>query len=83
MISQLPLMFARKGVAGSLIGGIKATQEVLDLCGKHNIFPVCETILADKIDWVYEQLNNANANPEGKRYVLDIQASIKAGMVPK
>jgi hypothetical protein len=49
---------------------------VLDLCAKHNILPECETVLADKIDWVFEQLNNASANPEGKRYVLDIQASI-------
>jgi alcohol dehydrogenase (NADP+) len=37
---QLPtnaLIFGRKSVAGSLIGGIKETQEMLDFCGEHNI----------------------------------------------
>ncbi len=31
------LIFGRKSVAGSLIGGIKETQEMLDFCGEHNI----------------------------------------------
>jgi uncharacterized zinc-type alcohol dehydrogenase-like protein len=47
-------MFNRQSIAGSLIGGIKATQEVLDLCAKHQIWPDCETIKADKIQWAWE-----------------------------
>jgi uncharacterized zinc-type alcohol dehydrogenase-like protein len=75
-------MFNRKAVAGSLIGGIKSNEEVLALCAKHNILPETETVLTDKIDWVFEQLNKGS-NPEGKRYVIDIHGSIKAGFVPK
>lgn len=44
--SQLPLMFNRVSIAGSLIGGIAETQEVIDLCHKHNIYPDCEMITA-------------------------------------
>jgi uncharacterized zinc-type alcohol dehydrogenase-like protein len=38
-VSQLPLVFSRKNIAGSLIGGIQATQECVDFCAKHNILP--------------------------------------------
>ena len=38
-VSQLPLIFSRKTIAGSLIGGINATQECIDFCGKNQIFP--------------------------------------------
>jgi len=37
-----------------MIGGIKATQEVLDLCAKHQIWPDCELILADGIGAAWE-----------------------------
>ena len=71
-ISQVPLIFGRKSVTGSHIGGIKATEECLELCAKHNIVPDCETIKSDKIDWAWEQLQN---NKDGIRYVIDIAAS--------
>jgi len=47
-------MFQRKGISGSLIGGIKSCEEVLELCAKHNILPETETVLTDKIDWVFD-----------------------------
>jgi alcohol dehydrogenase (NADP+) len=47
-------MFNRKTITGSFTGGIKAQEEVLELCAKHNILPETETVLADKIDWVFE-----------------------------
>ena len=47
-------MFNRQAIAGSLIGGIKSNEEVLELCAKHNILPETETVLTVKIDWVYE-----------------------------
>jgi len=53
-VSQLPLMFNRKSIAGSLIGGIKSNEEVLELCSKHNILPETTTVLTDKIDWVFD-----------------------------
>lgn len=70
-------MFTRKSIAGSLIGGIKATEEVLELCAKHNILPDCVTITASKIDWAWEQLLGEGGNKDGVRYVIDIQESLK------
>jgi len=53
-IGPMGLMYQRHAIAGSFIGGIKDTQEVLDLCAKHQIWPDCETINANKIDWAWE-----------------------------
>jgi len=47
-------MFNRKSISGSLMGGIASCEEMLELCAKHNISPETETVLTDKIDWVYE-----------------------------
>jgi uncharacterized zinc-type alcohol dehydrogenase-like protein len=41
-VSQFPLMMTRKSIAGSLIGGIRDTQEVIDLCHEHKIYPDCQ-----------------------------------------
>lgn len=76
-VSQLPLMFSRKSICGSLIGGIAATQECVEFCNKHNIYPDCETITADKLDEVWKELDQGS-NATGKRYVLDIKASLAA-----
>jgi uncharacterized zinc-type alcohol dehydrogenase-like protein len=58
-----------------MIGGIKNTQECIDFCAKHQIFPDTQVITADKIDWAWEELNKGNK--EGIRYVIDIQASLQ------
>jgi len=57
-------------LAGSHLGGLATTQEVIDLCAKHNLFPDVETITADKLDMAWEVL--LGSNPEGIRYVLDV-----------
>jgi uncharacterized zinc-type alcohol dehydrogenase-like protein len=67
------LIFQRKSIAGSLIGGIASTEECLEFCALHNITPDTENVTADKIGWVYDQL--ATSNKDGIRYVLDIKAS--------
>jgi uncharacterized zinc-type alcohol dehydrogenase-like protein len=72
----------RQTYTGSIIGGIPATQEVLDLCAKHQIWPDCETIDADKIGWAWDKLNGPGGNADGIRYVIDIKASIAKGQVP-
>ena len=54
-------MFNRLSIAGSLIGGIKETQEVVDLCFKHGIYPDCQVIEAKEIDWAWDKLINSNA----------------------
>jgi uncharacterized zinc-type alcohol dehydrogenase-like protein len=67
-------MYQRHAIAGSLIGGIAETQECLDFCAKHQIWPDCETVLANKLDWCWEQLNTSNK--DGLRYVIDVKASL-------
>jgi len=50
------LMFGRKSLSGSAIGGIKETQEMLDFCGEHNITADVEVIGVDKINEAYERM---------------------------
>lgn len=52
----VPLVMGRRRVAGSLIGGIKETQEVLDFCAKHDVYPECEMINIDQINTAFERL---------------------------
>lgn len=44
MLKTVPMILGRKSVAGSLIGGIAETQELLDFCGKRDIAPDVEII---------------------------------------
>jgi len=69
------LVFRRKSVAGSLIGGIKNTEECLDFCAKHNLTPDVELIEAEKIDYAWDQL--LTNNKDGIRYVIDIKKSLE------
>ena len=50
------VIMRRKSFSGSLIGGIRETQEMLDFCAKHGIAPEIETISADQIDAAYERM---------------------------
>ena len=43
-LHSIGLVFGRKNIAGSLIGGIRETQEMLDFCAEHNIVPDVEMI---------------------------------------
>lgn len=51
-----PFIMKRRRLAGSLIGGIKETQEMLDFCGKHNITSDVEVIRMDEINTAYERM---------------------------
>jgi len=73
-LTQLPLLFKRLSVSGSLIGGMPETQECMDFCAKHKIIPKIELVKADQLDAVYESL--AKKNDQIVRYVLDIDASL-------
>ena len=64
------LTFGSSRIKMSGIGGITATQEVVDLCAKHNIKPAVKIIAAEQINEVYTELENGNAS--GLRHVLDI-----------
>ena len=70
----MPLLKFRQTITGSHIGGIKATEECLELCAKHGISPDVEHVTADKIDWAWEQLL---ANKDGVRYVIDVKKSLE------
>lgn len=67
--STLPLIFGRRRVAGSLIGGIKETQEVLDFCALHNIHPICEMIRMDEINDAFKRLSKGDL---AHRFVIDM-----------
>eukprot|EP00938_MAST-03A_sp_MAST-3A-sp1_P000174 g174.t1 len=56
------------------IGGIRATQEVLDLCAKHDIKPEIEIRPCSDLNEIYERLDSCNSS--GKRYVLDIEGTL-------
>lgn len=65
----LNLIFKRRTLAGSLIGGIKETQEMLDFCGKHNITSDIEMIKMDEINEAYERMLKSDVK---YRFVIDI-----------
>ncbi len=65
----VPMIFGRRRVAGSLIGGLPETQEVLDFCAAHNIHPECEMIRMDEINAAFEKLS---AGDTSRRFVIDM-----------
>jgi uncharacterized zinc-type alcohol dehydrogenase-like protein len=64
-----PLVYNRRGLAGSLIGGIAETQEMLDFCGEHGIHSDIETIRIQDINEAYERLLRADVK---YRFVIDM-----------
>jgi len=54
--SVFPLVMGRRSIAGSLIGGIKETQEMLDFCGQHGITSEIEKITMDGINAAHERV---------------------------
>jgi uncharacterized zinc-type alcohol dehydrogenase-like protein len=72
-VSAFSLIFARRSLSGSLIGGIAETQEMLDFCGKHNITADVEVIPIQKVNEAYERLLKADVK---YRFSIDM-ASLK------
>jgi len=73
MLNSVPLIMGRKSVAGSVIGGIAETQEMLDFCGKHNIVSEIEMVNMQDINTVYEKMLKSEVK---YRFVIDM-ASLK------
>jgi len=67
------LIFKRRSLAGSLIGGIKETQEMLDFCAEHNIVSDVEVIPMQGINEAYERMLKSDVK---YRFVIDM-TSIK------
>ena len=59
----------RRTVAGSLIGGIAETQELLDFCGKHNLTADVELIHMADINTAYERMLKSDVK---YRFVIDM-----------
>jgi alcohol dehydrogenase (NADP+) len=74
MLNSGPLVMNRKAVAGSLIGGIAETQEMLDFCGEHGITSDIEVIKIQDINEAFERMLRSDVK---YRFVIDM-SSLKA-----
>jgi uncharacterized zinc-type alcohol dehydrogenase-like protein len=68
-LNTVPMILGRKTVAGSVIGGIAETQELLDFCGKHNIVSEIEIIKMQDINQAYERMLKSDVR---YRFVIDM-----------
>lgn len=65
----LPLIFGRRRIAGSLIGGIAETQEMLDFCARKNVLPEVEMIRMDEINHAFDRMERSDVR---YRFVIDM-----------
>lgn len=70
-IHAFSLLAGRKTIAGSGIGGIKETQEMLDFCAEHNIVSDIEMIKIQEVDKAYKRLLKSDVR---YRFVIDMQS---------
>lgn len=61
----------RRSIAGSLIGGIAETQEVLDFCAEHGILPDIEMINIQDINHAFDRMQDEEVH---YRYIIDMQS---------
>jgi uncharacterized zinc-type alcohol dehydrogenase-like protein len=72
-VSAFALLFRRRQLAGSIIGGIRETQEMLNFCAEHGITSDVEVIPAQQINQAFERLSKGDVK---YRFVIDM-ASLK------
>ncbi len=75
-VHAMSFIFGRKTLAGSLIGGIAETQEMLDFCGQHGITSDVEVIPVEKINEAYERTIKSDVR---YRFVIDLATLRKSG----
>lgn len=68
-VAAFSIIFGRKSLAGSLIGGLPETQEMLDFCAEHNIVSDIELIRMDEINEAYERMVKGDVR---YRFVIDM-----------
>lgn len=68
-LHSVPMILRRRAVAGSMIGGIRETQEMLDFCAEHGIVADIETIRMDEINAAYERMLKSDVK---YRFVIDM-----------
>ena len=67
------MLIKRLAIAGSAIGGIRKTQEILDFCGKHSIMPEIEMTSIQDINKAWDRVIKSDVK---YRFVIDM-ASLK------
>ncbi|WP_049620618.1 NAD(P)-dependent alcohol dehydrogenase [Frateuria defendens] len=68
-VSAGALVFGRKAIAGSFIGGVAATQQMLDFCGEHGVVSEVEVIPIQQINEAYERMLKSDVK---YRFVIDL-----------
>jgi uncharacterized zinc-type alcohol dehydrogenase-like protein len=68
-LNSLGVVFGRRVITGSLIGGLKETQEMLDYCDKNNVLPEVEIIKMEQINSAFERMEKSDVK---YRFVIDI-----------
>ena len=69
--SGFNLIFGNRAIAGSAIGGLAETQEMLDFCAEHDILPEIQLIRADEIPAAWRTLEKGDMP---HRFVIDISS---------
>ncbi len=72
-IEAFPLILGRRSIAGSVIGGIRETQEMLDFCAQHQVTSDVEVIPIQKVNEAFERILKSDVR---YRFVIDM-ASLK------
>jgi len=70
-VNAVQLIFGRRSLAGSLIGGIAETQEMLDFCGEKNILSEVEVIRMEEVNEAYSRMQK---NEVKYRFVIDVSS---------
>ena len=70
-VAAFSLSIARRSLAGSVIGGIRETQEMLDFCSKHNVTCDIELIPIQKVNEAYERVLKSDVR---YRFVIDMKS---------
>jgi uncharacterized zinc-type alcohol dehydrogenase-like protein len=68
-INFFPLILRRRSLAGSLIGGIQETQEMLDFCAQHGLAADIEVISIEQVNEAYERMAKSDVR---YRFVIDL-----------
>ncbi|WP_343597547.1 NAD(P)-dependent alcohol dehydrogenase [Acinetobacter sp.] len=71
MINTVSLILGRRSIAGSAIGGIQETQELLDFCGEHQITADIEMIQMQEINEAFTRMEHSDVK---YRFVIDMQS---------
>jgi alcohol dehydrogenase (NADP+) len=74
LLSSFPLIFGRRSIAGSLIGGLRENQEMLDFCASHGVLADVEVIPIQKVNEAYDRAVRSDVR---YRFVIDL-ASLKS-----